>query len=75
MKSSLKNWKKIHFRRYKYRLCIAKSEEIWERIRIKPSLFVFAEKNYAWFLPQSFDIKKCEEVCKLFIVSFLPNHL
>jgi hypothetical protein len=54
------------FRKYVYRLRVAKNREIYENCKMLPSMPCFAERHHAWTLPPPFDIRKANEACQKF---------
>lgn len=56
----------VSYRKYKYRLALAENEKEWLKNAEHPSLWQFAERPYAWFLPNGFDFYKAADACSLF---------
>lgn len=56
----------VGYRRYKYRICVAKNEDIWARSMEQRSLMQFAEREYVWMLPPGFHPYRAHKACSLF---------
>lgn len=56
----------VSYRRYTYRLAVARSWPIWEKIREDPSLACFSEQHYAWALPPGFSPERLEQAGRVF---------
>ncbi|KAK0398891.1 hypothetical protein QR680_002798 [Steinernema hermaphroditum] len=57
----------VSYRRYVYRLAVARSDEIWAKIADVPQPPCFSERHYAWRLPPGFDYKAAQQAADLFI--------
>ncbi|KAI6175513.1 TRNA pseudouridine synthase [Aphelenchoides bicaudatus] len=56
--------KNVSYRKYVYRIRVAKSMEIYNDCIKTPTLACFAERHHAWTLPPPFNIHKANEACK-----------
>uniref|UniRef100_A0A914X2X1 tRNA pseudouridine synthase n=1 Tax=Plectus sambesii TaxID=2011161 RepID=A0A914X2X1_9BILA len=61
----------IAYRKYVYRLCVAKPDTEWHwppesGLLYWPQLGGFSEMHHSWLLGQPFDVRKAEEACSLF---------
>uniref|UniRef100_A0AC34Q9L7 tRNA pseudouridine synthase n=1 Tax=Panagrolaimus sp. JU765 TaxID=591449 RepID=A0AC34Q9L7_9BILA len=53
--------KHVSYRRYVYRLIVAKNDDIYTRM---PNIELISDGHYSWLLPPNFNIEKAANICR-----------